>query len=366
MSVKISNNATSTLSANISNSDTAIALPTGDGAKFPSLSGSDWFPATIVDASGNIEIVKVTARASDTLTVSRGQEGTTARAFVAGCRIDLRLTAAAIAEIQTNIADLQTLAATLAPLDSAALTGDPTAPTPTAGDDSTAVATTDFVVNAIAAGVTKSGDAYAGVPSGTVVFTIKQTAPAGWLLFADQTIGDASSGATYANVDALNIFTDLYAAADADCPVFTSAGSASTRSALGSAAAAWAAHARMSMPKALGHAFAAAGAGSGLTSRALASAVGEETHVLSTGEMPAHNHGVNDTGHVHGEQGSAVSGTGLAGILITGNLNSADAGDVTGYHTETAETGITIQNAGGGAAHNNIQPTTFLNAMVKK
>lgn len=363
--LRITNNATSTLAANIITTDVSIPLATGDGSKFPTLGAGDWFPATIVDASANIEVVKVTGRSGDTLTVSRGQEGTTARSFVAGSRIDLRLTAAAIASIQTDITNLQTLAATLAPLEDAELTGAPTAPTPTAGDDSTAIATTDFVVNAIAAGVSSGGNTVSGIPSSSVVFTLKQTAPTGWLLFLDQTIGDASSGATYANADAEIVFTDMYPFQDADCPVFNSAGVPTTRSALGSAAAAWAAHARISLPKTLGRALASAGngnAGATLSARAPGNAIGEETHVLTEAELASHTHVVDETPHSHDIPSAPDSVT--PGLVRLAQTSGTTLAGVT--PTDTASTGITLENTGGGSAHNNMPPTIFLNAMVKK
>jgi microcystin-dependent protein len=42
-----------------------------------------------------------------------------------------------------------------------------------------------------------------------------------------------------------------------------------------------------------------AGAGAGLTNRALGGRGGEENHTLSWNEMPVHSHGVNDPGHAH-------------------------------------------------------------------
>src|SRR3569833_2299431 len=100
--LKIANNAASTLAGGISDSDTFLSVQVGDGGKFPGLSAGDWFPATIVNASGGYEIVRVTARTGDVLTIERAQEGTTARSFSAGDSVGLRLTAAAI---QTMIPD---------------------------------------------------------------------------------------------------------------------------------------------------------------------------------------------------------------------------------------------------------------------
>lgn len=102
MGLKLSNNAVSRLAADLSNSATTISIATGEGALFPPLSAGDWFPATISNSSGNIEIVRVTARAADSFTVQRGQEGTAAHAFAAGSIIELRLTAGTIEAIKSE------------------------------------------------------------------------------------------------------------------------------------------------------------------------------------------------------------------------------------------------------------------------
>ena len=110
MAVKISNNAISTLAASITAGATSISLAAGTGSKFPALSGGDWFPLTLVDASANREIVRVTARAGDVLTVERGQEGTAALPFAAGNKAELRITAAVFAELTSQIASAQSAA----------------------------------------------------------------------------------------------------------------------------------------------------------------------------------------------------------------------------------------------------------------
>lgn len=96
MPVVISNNATSLLAAAIDAAATTLSVENGDAGKFPNPSNSDWFPLTIVDNAGNMEIVKATAREGAIITVERAQEGTTAKAFGAGARVDHRLTAGAI------------------------------------------------------------------------------------------------------------------------------------------------------------------------------------------------------------------------------------------------------------------------------
>lgn len=100
MALKLTNNATSTLATTITDSATSLSVQSADAGLFPVLGAGDWFPITVVDASNNMEVMKVTARATAVLTVERAQEGTTALAFAAGARIDLRVTAAALQALE--------------------------------------------------------------------------------------------------------------------------------------------------------------------------------------------------------------------------------------------------------------------------
>jgi hypothetical protein len=99
MGVKVANNATSTIVGAVSSSDVGITVTAGTGALFPALGAGDYFYATLVSAGGTREIVKVTARATDAMTIVRGQEGTTAQSFAAGSRLELRVTAASITDM---------------------------------------------------------------------------------------------------------------------------------------------------------------------------------------------------------------------------------------------------------------------------
>jgi hypothetical protein len=99
MGIKFANSAFATLASGINSSATSITLTTGQGARFPSLSAGDFFYATLIDTSNNLEIIKCTARSTDVLTVVRGQESTTARAYSTGDRIELRVTAAGFSEM---------------------------------------------------------------------------------------------------------------------------------------------------------------------------------------------------------------------------------------------------------------------------
>jgi hypothetical protein len=99
VAIKFTNNAFGTLANSILSTDTTINLTGGQGVRFPALAAGDWFYADLINASGTLEIIKVTARATDALTVVRGQDGTTAIAYTAGDRIELRLCNAALNDI---------------------------------------------------------------------------------------------------------------------------------------------------------------------------------------------------------------------------------------------------------------------------
>ena len=99
--IKFANNAVSRLAGNITNIATTLTITPGDGAKFPALGAGEYFPATLVKADGTLEIVKVTARSTDTLTIERAIEPVggvqTAHSFSAGDKIELRMTAGSLA-----------------------------------------------------------------------------------------------------------------------------------------------------------------------------------------------------------------------------------------------------------------------------
>lgn len=106
-----SNNASSLLASGISSSDTSVTVTSGQGALFPTISAGQAAMATLEDTSGNLEIVKVTGRTTDTMVIVRAQEGTTARSYASGSRMELRVTAGLLAALlQKNGGD--TLAGT--------------------------------------------------------------------------------------------------------------------------------------------------------------------------------------------------------------------------------------------------------------
>lgn len=87
---------------------------------------------------------------------------------------------------------------------------------------------------------------------------------------------------------------------------------------------------------------------------------GEQTHTLSSAEMPAHGHGVTDPGHTHkwGDYGSEQHGSGAYynNVIAPGN-NLWDSGSST--------TGISVNSSGGSGAHNNMPPYIILAYIIK-
>ena len=106
MAVKFTNNAATTLAAGINSSVTSISVT--DGSVFPALTGSDHFYVTFDDTT-NREIVKVTARSGNTLTVVRGQDNTTAQAFNSGDKAELRVVAALLEDVKTDVSSTLTV-----------------------------------------------------------------------------------------------------------------------------------------------------------------------------------------------------------------------------------------------------------------
>jgi len=93
-----SNNASTTLAVAISNTATSVTVASGTGALFPNPNGGNHFHATFVKngTPGTYEIVDVTAQSTDTFTITRAQEGTTALNWAVGDFFNLFPTAAGL------------------------------------------------------------------------------------------------------------------------------------------------------------------------------------------------------------------------------------------------------------------------------
>lgn len=100
------------------------------------------------------------------------------------------------------------------------------------------------------------------------------------------------------------------------------------------------------LPDAQGRVSVMAGTGSGLTARTLADTGGEETHVLTVSEMPAHIHTLSKT----------------VGLGIEG---SPTAVEDRGFQDFFDERDDLILPTGGDAPHNNMQPFIVLNKIIR-
>jgi len=98
MPLAFANNAKTTLASGITDVATSLTVQAGKGALFPSTAGSTTYYCTLENSSAVKEIVKVTAKSTDTFTVVRAQQGTTGTAYSAGDEFSLRLTSAGLTE----------------------------------------------------------------------------------------------------------------------------------------------------------------------------------------------------------------------------------------------------------------------------
>jgi microcystin-dependent protein len=115
--------------------------------------------------------------------------------------------------------------------------------------------------------------------------------------------------------------------------------------------------ANFNLPDPKGRVLGVIGQGPGLSNRTLGESIGAETHTLTIDEMPNHNHTINDPGHTHTYNNSNDN------FLMTSGLNFLSKypkGAFNTLNTFTANTGITIDNTGGGQPHDVMNPTLFI------
>lgn len=203
--------------------------------------------------------------------------------------------------------------------------------------------------------------ASSGFSTGDVKLTFKGVPDSGWVFCDDGTIGSATSGATNrANADTVNLFTLLWNnISNTYAPVSGGRGA--------NAAADFAANKTIQLAQVLGRTLGVAGTGSGLTNRALGQTLGEETHTPILAEMFAHTHTatVVDPGHAHSFQFTDMGRDGSLGQYVDQAASTSEPSIV--FNTFAAATGITVSNAsqGSSTAFNVMQPTSFVNMMIK-
>jgi microcystin-dependent protein len=193
--------------------------------------------------------------------------------------------------------------------------------------------------------MTAGGDIQIADFRGLMLPYLGTTAPTGWFLANGQTFGDASSGADHANAGYEDLFTLLWTAfADAQLPILTSAGGASTRGA--SAAADWAAHKRLTLPNLKGKVVVGYNAAE-TEFDAMGETGGEKTHTLTEAELPAHVHDMGDFNVNPANQRIAV-------VSASG-----------GYDPYGGTPSVNTGSVGSDDAHNNLQPYFATNYIIK-
>jgi len=90
---------------------TTLVLGSGQGALFPDPAVVNYnvvvWPTGVAPTAANAEIVRVTGRSTDTLTIDREEESTTARTIVAGDQVMLANTAKSYTDMQTAITTIE-------------------------------------------------------------------------------------------------------------------------------------------------------------------------------------------------------------------------------------------------------------------
>lgn len=164
MGIKFTNNAEGTLTAGVAAGDTTnMALTAGDSLLFPTIvaASGDFFYATLVDSSGNVEIVKVTEHQAGTnifQAFTRAQDDTAATAFAIGDKVQLRLPKIILEDYRDDI----------------------TANTALIASEDAILAARIATNETDLAGTTNAGSVPA--PSGTKMYFYQDTVPTNWTI----------------------------------------------------------------------------------------------------------------------------------------------------------------------------------------
>lgn len=88
-------------------SGTSLVVTAGEGTRFPAVSFNAVIcPAATIPTSANAEVVRVTTISTDTFTITRTQESSSARTVVVGDRIFAAVTAKTLTDVETDYTNL--------------------------------------------------------------------------------------------------------------------------------------------------------------------------------------------------------------------------------------------------------------------
>lgn len=338
---------------------TSLVLDSGDGALFPdpSLVGPYNLvvkPANAFPNSTNSEIIRVTTRVGDTLTVVRSQEGTSARSIIVGDEIYMSPTKKLIDDISTQMTQRTPAGVIMAWVGSVEPSGwflcdgnffsQDEAPdlfkvlVPLASTYGYYTPDAEFTASNATDTLTSVGHTLAD--GDMVHLTSNGTLPSGLsaaeVYYVVNVSGDNFQLATTKGGGAIDFTTD------GTGPHYF--------------------YTTLLTPDLSGRVIVGRDAGQ-TEFDTLNEAGGSKTHTLSTAEMPTHSHGISDPSHRHS----------LGDIRVNEHCTGSDCGWKTksassgsSAYTNYSGTGIRINNSGSGNAHNNLQPYRVLNYIIKK
>ena len=380
--LQFTNDASTTIAAPINTLATSVTLLTGTGTEFPTPSAGFSFFGIFTDAATKsvVEIVRVTAKVGDTLTIVRGQDGTAPQSWIAGDLFYCGPTAAtmqAFSQIPQTQASAYNVGVDTGSVNSIVAAFTPPITTringltlrikvannnngpstvnvgagsaPLVNPDGSplgagaAIANgwieiVDDTVNYQLISSSQQAQSLAGAAT-TGAFQWRPTSETltGWVVANQSTIGNASSNATQrANVDTANLFAWHWNNfSNTQCQVFTSGGSPTTRGA--NAAADFAANKSIQVYDKRGKGVIGVDTmGAGATARLSGvpvttgnattpgSVIGENFHTLNLAETPG---------------GIASGGTGTVTTTATGGRSNIAVTDGTIFQGQAAPQG---------------------------
>jgi microcystin-dependent protein len=301
-------------------SSTGLSFTIAENTNWPV--GTNKFWVTVDPGTAQEERILCTSRSGLTVTITdgdRGQDDTNPSAHAVGATIWPSWSATDADEANEHInatTGIHGIAGGLAPLASPTFTGTVVLPSATSigNVSATEISYVDGVTSAIQTQLNAKAPLASPTFTGTVTLPDLGSGlvPTGTIVMYGGTTAPATGGWLLCNGQSTTGYTALAAIVGANVPDL-----------MGRA------------PIGYGDS-----ADSGITTRSTIGAkVGAETHTLTTAEMPAHTHSSLQLGNAGGSTGLPVTGT--------------------------VTTDTTTGSTGGGGAHNNMQPSTVVNFIIK-